>query len=93
MTRLDVLAFFTRSITVGEPGNQVVLTDLARDIYPFLKGLNPKIADAVRSNIDLGMFDEYMPKFYIEKECSSCGATMEINTDPELLFFRKGLAL
>ncbi len=93
MTQLDILAFFTRSITVGEPGNQLVLTDIAKDIYPFLKGLSPKVADGIRSTVDVSVFDEYMPNFYLEKECQSCGATMHIDTDPELLFFRKSMVI
>ncbi len=93
MSRLDMLVFFTRSITVGEPGNRTVLTDLTQDIYPFLNNLNPKIADGIRSKIDITVFDEYMPDFYITSTCSGCGNEQKINVDPEITLFRKSLAL
>jgi hypothetical protein len=48
--------------------------------------------DAIKSTIDLSVFDEYMPNFYIEKECDHCGANLKVETDPEMLFFRKALA-
>ncbi len=93
MSSLDMLVFFTRSITVGEPGSQTVLTDLTQDIYPFIRNLNPKIADGVRSTVDLTIFDDYMPDFYIESKCEHCGADQKAPVDPEITFFRKCLAL
>jgi hypothetical protein len=93
MSQIDALAFFTRSITVGEGQNKIVLVDIAKDVYPFLKGLSPKVADGIRAAIDLTMFDDYMPRFYIEHNCDHCGVGMTIETDPEMLYFRKCLAL
>ncbi len=93
MTQLDMLTFFTRSITVGNPGEEIVLTSLTQDIYPFIRNLSPKIADGIRSVVDLSIFDEYMPNFYIETPCSHCGVTQKAEIDVELIFFRKTLAV
>ncbi len=93
LSRLDMLTFFTRSISVGNPGEETILTDLTQDIYPFLKNLTPKVADGVRSEIDLSMFDEYMPDFYIESDCKHCGIPQKVEIDVELIYFRKSLAV
>ncbi len=93
MSQMDMMVFFTRSITVGEPGNQTVLTDLTQDIYPFLINLNPKIADGIRSTVDLTIFDDYMPDFYLNSDCDHCGASQKILMDTEITMFRKTLAL
>ncbi len=93
MSQLDVLVFFTKSITVGEPGSQTVLTDLTQDIYPFLRNLSPKVADGIRAAVDLSIFDEYMPEFYIQTQCEHCGEQQKTIVDPEMTFFRKSLAL
>ncbi len=93
LSQADILIFFTRSITVGEPGSQTILTDLAQDIYPFIRNLSPKIADGVRSETDLTIFDDYMPNFYIESTCSHCATEQKAETDVELTFFRKSLAI
>ncbi len=93
MSQLDVLTFFTRSITVGEPGQQTVLTNLMQDIYPFLKNLSPKVADGVRSVVDLSIFDKYMPTFYVNATCDKCGVQEEVVTDIELVMFRKSLSI
>ena len=86
------LIFYTRSITVNGK-ERIVLTDLTQDIYPFLKNLNPKIKDAIRSTIDLSIFDKYMPRFYINAVCSHCGNPQEVYADPEISFFRKALSV
>ncbi len=93
LTQLDMLTFFTRSITVGDPGEETVLTDLTQDIYPFVRNLSPKIADGIRSEIDLSIFDEYMPNFYIETPCTHCGVTQKAEVDIELIYFRKSLSV
>ncbi len=93
MSQLDALVYFTRSITVGEPGQQTVLTNLTQDIYPFIQNLSPKIADGIRAAVDLSIFDEYMPEFYLQTTCDHCGADQRAIVDPEMTFFRKSLAL
>ncbi len=93
LSHLDVLTFFTKSISVGDPGQETILTDLTQDIYPFLKNLSPKVADAVRSEIDLSMFNDYMPVFYVNATCDKCGAEERVEEDPELLYFRKCLSI
>ncbi len=93
LTQLDMLVYFTRSITVGEPGHQTILTDLAQDIYPFIQNLSPKVADGIRSSTDLSIFDEYMPEFYIESTCDHCGAPQRVEVDVELMFFRKSISI
>jgi len=93
LSYMDNLVFFTKAIIVGEDQDKIVLTDVIQDIYPFLKNIPPKISDAVKNQIDLSIFDEYMPKFYLIGKCNSCGATEEIPVDPEISFFRKAISL
>ncbi len=91
LTGLEVLTFFTRSIVVGDPGEQTVLTDLSQDIYPFIQNLSPKIADGIKSEVDLSIFDEYMPNFYVDSVCDHCGTSQKVEVDVEMTFFRKSL--
>jgi len=93
LSTLDVLTFFTKRIIVGDPGEETILTDLFQDIIPFLRNLSPKVADGIRSGIDLTVFDAYMPKFYTEKPCAHCGDMQKVEVDIELVYFRKSLAI
>jgi len=90
---VESLMYFTKSITVGEGGDRVVLTDPFQDIKPFLENLAPKIIDSIRSEIDVKIFDDYMPKFYLNATCTHCGVTEKVQTDPELSFFRKTILI
>ena len=91
MTFSETLAFFTKKITVNTGNEVIVLTDLVQDIYPFLTKIPPKIGDAIKSSIDLTIFDDYMPDFYLENICENCGATDKEEVDIEMLFFRKAM--
>jgi hypothetical protein len=91
LTYMDTLVFFTKSITIDSDGTKTVLTDLAQDVYPFVKNLSPKITDAIRTQVDLSIFDKYMPNFYLKTTCDHCGAEEKVVVDPELTFFRKTL--
>ncbi len=93
MSQLEALTFFTRSIAVGNPGEETILTDLTQDIYPFLKNLSPRVADAVRTTIDLSEFNEYAPDFYVNSTCDKCGSSERVGMDLELTFFRKCLSI
>jgi len=85
----DNLSFFVKTIVVGDGPDRIVLTDVIQDIHPFLKQLPPKIADAVRNEVDVSVFDEYLPRFYLKTTCTHCGHKEEIDLDPEIAFFRK----
>jgi len=88
------LAFFSKAIAVESPGTEkIVMTDTIGDIYPFLENLPPKITDAIKSGIDLSIFDDLMPKFYLNTKCDHCGHDESINVDPEISFFRKAISL
>jgi len=89
----DNLIFFTKAIVVGEGDDRIVLTDLIQDIAPFLRNLPPKVADAVKNQIDLDMYSEYMPEFYLNTTCRHCGNKERIDVDPEVAFFRKAVSL
>ncbi len=91
LSGVEMLAYFTKSITVGEPGDQTVLTDMLQDIYPFIKNLSPKVADGIKSSVDLSVFDEYMPNFYVDSICDHCGTSQKVEVDVEMTFFRKSL--
>ena len=90
----DNLAFFSKAIMVeGEDQPKIVMTDVINDMHPFLSNLPPKITDAVKNNLDLSVFDEYMPRFYLSTKCTHCGASEEVDVDPEVAFFRKAISL
>ena len=95
LSYVDNLVFFTKVVIVGkaEDGDRDILTNTIQDIYPFLKNLPPKISDSIRNGIDLTVFDEYMPTFYIEAACDHCQTVEKIQVDPEISFFRKALSL
>jgi ribosomal protein S27E len=88
-TFIETLAFLTRKIIVNSPEGQIILTDLAQDIFPFLQKLPPKISDAIKQKVKVDIFDEYMPNFYLETVCSHCGHEQKVEVDVEMLFFRK----
>jgi len=90
---VDTLIFFTKSITITDNNTKTVLVDVAQDIYPFLKNLTPKILDTIRAEIDITIFDKYLPDFYIDAACTHCGHQEKINIDPELTFFRKTISV
>lgn len=89
----DNLVFFTKVLSIGEKDSRIVLTDVVQDVYPFLNNLPPKISDAVKNQIDLTIFDEYMPRFYLKTNCKHCRVEEEIDVDPEIAFFRKAISL
>jgi hypothetical protein len=90
----DTLVFFTKSIIVKDTdGQEIVLTDLTQDIYPFIKNLSPKMKDRIRADIDLSVFDKYLPDFYLNAECTHCHHQEKIEVDPELTFFRKTISV
>jgi hypothetical protein len=89
----DNLIFFTKTIIVGEGDERIVLTDLIQDIAPFLRNLPPKVADAVKNQIDLDLYGDYMPVFYLNTTCTKCGNQERIDVDPEIAFFRKAVSL
>jgi len=93
LSYMDNLIFFTKSVVVGTDSERIVLTDVIQDIYPFLKSLPPKIQDVIKHDIDVDIFDKYMPRFYVKTQCTHCGAKEELDLDPELAFFRKAVSL
>jgi len=89
----DNLVFFTKTIIVGTGDERIVLTDLVQDIAPFIRNLPPKVSDAVKNEIDLEIYSDYMPDFYLNTTCSHCGNQEKIYIDPEISFFRKAVSL
>jgi len=92
MSYADNMVFFTKAIMVGQTDDRIVLTDTKQDIFPFLHNLPPKISDAVKNNIDLDIFNKYMPEFYLNTVCSHCLEKEKIVVDPEIAFFRKAIS-
>ena len=90
---MDNILFFIVSVAVGEGKDAIIMTDIIQDIKPFLKNLPPKISDVIKNELDLMIFDEYLPNFYITTKCKHCGAEEDISVDPELTFFRKSLSV
>jgi hypothetical protein len=89
----DTLVYFIKSIVVGSGADAVVLRDAIADIYPFLKNVPPKVMDLIRSKIDITVFDDYMPEFYLDTSCTFCGHNEKVLVDPETTFFRKTLSI
>jgi len=89
---IDNLVVLTREIRIiKQSGEEIVLRDLEQDIYPFLRNLQPKVIDVIRNQLNLDLFEEYMPNFYLDTNCTKCKTKNEIQLNPEIAFFRKAL--
>jgi len=93
---IETVSFLTSSIIISgsekDPEDKV-LEDLETEILPFLKNLPLKIKDAVLSELDLNVFDKYMPKLYQTSVCTRCHKLNNIPVNIETSFFRKSLLL
>jgi len=91
---IETISFLTASIVVpDENGDDEVLEDLEKEILPFLQNLPLKIKDMVLQEIDLTIFDKYMPNLYQECKCTRCHKLNKIPVNIETSFFRKSLLL
>ena len=91
---VETISFLTSSIIVpNENGEDEILEDLEKEILPFLQNLPFKIKDIVLDEIDLTIFDKYMPKFYQSAVCTHCHKNNNIPVNIETSFFRKSLLL
>ncbi len=92
---LDTIAFFCDKIiiiTEGKEKNQE-LTDLTKEIFPFLHNLPAKIKDDVYDTVNLEIFDEYMPDLYQKTRCTRCHKENKVQINIETEFFRKAVLL
>jgi len=91
---IETISFLTSSIIVpNDDGEDEVLEDLENEIIPFLQNLPFKIKDIVLNEIDLTIFDKYMPKLYQIASCTRCHKSNKIPVNIETSFFRKSLLL
>ena len=93
---LDTIAFFCDKIIIVDAdgkGKNQELTDLTKEIFPFLHNLPAKIKDDVYDTVDLEIFDKYMPKLYQKARCTRCHAENEVIVNIETEFFRKAVLL
>jgi len=88
---IDTISFFTKRIIIKKGKKSTVLEDLETEIYPFLHNLPGKVKDIIFDEIDLTLFDKYMPKLYQESRCSKCGTINKLDVNIERDFFRKAL--
>jgi len=96
MNIMDTIAFFVKKITVKDgikKGKDLVLDDIKKDIIPFLQDLPTKVKDLILNDIDLTIFDKYMPKLYQESRCNRCTTPNKTDINIENEFFRKALQL
>jgi len=89
---IESISFLTTKITVKGKEDKV-LTDLESEILPFLQNLPLKIKDIVLAEVDLTIFDKYMPNFYQEAPCTKCHKINKVSVNIESTFFRKSLLL
>jgi len=93
---LDTIAFFCASIRIIDAENGKVsqeLTDLTKEIFPFLHNLPAKVKDGIYETVDLEIFDKYMPKLYQVSKCNRCHKTNNVKINIETEFFRKSVLL
>jgi len=91
---IETISFLTSSIIVpNDNGTDEVLEDLENEILPFLQNLPFKIKDVVLNEIDLTIFDKYMPNLYQDSVCTRCHKANKIPVNIETSFFRKSLLL
>jgi len=96
LTIMDTVAFFIKRITIKDgikKGKNLVLEDIKKDILPFLQDLPTKVKDLILNDIDLTIFDKYMPKLYQESRCTRCTTINKTDINIENEFFRKALQL
>ncbi len=90
---IDTLAFLTHSIVVDPDSAEPNTLEENEDILNFLQNLPLKIKDIVVSEIDLTVFDKYMPSLYQESLCTRCHKQNKTPINIEISFFRKSLLL
>jgi len=96
---VDTIAFFTSKIIIkgssdnGKVIEDTILTDLNKDILPFLNNLPLKIKDILFEDIDLTVFDKYMPNLYQDVQCTRCHQPNVIPVNIETSFFRRAILL
>lgn len=90
---LDTIAFFCDKIIIVDGDKNTELTDLTKEIFPFLHNLPAKIKDDVYETVDLEIFDKYMPNLYQETRCSRCHKENKVTINIETEFFRKAVLL
>jgi len=94
---VETISFLTKSIIVkgkAKDGSEdEIMEDLEKEILPFLQNLPLKIKDMILSEIDLTIFDKYMPNLYQVANCTRCHKVNKIPVNIETSFFRKSLLL
>lgn len=91
LSYVDNLTFFIKKIVIKDD-QDIVLTNMVQDIYPFMSNLSPKIKDMIQDEITLTEFDDYTTTFYEDVTCDHCGNPEKIEIVPEVEFFRKALS-
>jgi hypothetical protein len=93
---IETISFLTSSIIIpsGVEGEEdTILEDLEKEVLPFLQNLPLKIKDGILNEIDLTVFDQFMPKIYQKCNCTRCHKENQIPVNIETSFFRKSLLL
>lgn len=93
---LKIFIMFIKEITIDTAAGPIVMTDLAKEIYPFVMGLKnivllEKLINVI-SNYD--GISKYQPNFYALKHCTNVDCKREFRwvVNPEFEFFRKASA-
>jgi len=63
------------------------------EIFKFIHDMPMKIRDIVLNESDLTVLEKYSPLFVVKEACPYCGHIHELDSSPEIEFFRKALSL
>jgi len=90
---IDTILFFSKKITIktSKKGKGTELIDIESELFPFIENLPAKIKDEILEDMDLTVFDDYMPRFYQESRCPQCTHINKSDVNIENDFFRKSL--
>jgi len=90
---IDTLAFLTKKIIIGANIDDPEVISNQNEIIEFLQNLPLKVKDAVINQINLEVFDKYMPALYQNSLCTRCHKPNKVPINIEITFFRKSLLL
>ena len=90
---LKLLILFIKEVTIDTAAGPLVMTDLVKEIYPFITGIkNIMVLEKLINTItNYDGLSKYQPVFYATKKCTNvnCGKDFKWMVNPEFEFFRK----
>ena len=101
---VDNMILFIKKIRVYKPDRRTkegkkLITEIDyyqdgfQEIFDFIHNMPMKLKDLISIKTDLKDLEKYSPVFKITEACPYCGHVHQLDTSPEIEFFRKALSL